>query len=144
MGIFLATFLTYLFFTLALWFPFCLKLQFLIVNHRLLTSSKQSAIQENQERPFLIHSFNLSNNFSNNLANNLTNEFANCNRSSNVYSNPYEINTSNSFKPSVSQSNLSDDLTTNQFKSNKLTNLTLLDDNFVNEQNIHTKFSKSQ
>ena len=63
MGIFLAILLTYLLFTLALCFPFCLKLQLLIVNHRLLTSSssKSRAQRSTGERPFSIHSHNLAN-----------------------------------------------------------------------------------
>lgn len=107
----MAILLTYLLFTLALCFPFCLKLQLLIVNHRLLISSSSSKSREPRPPvPFSIerHSHNLAN------SGQLTvNKLSNSNRSisrsidrstgsadnrpNNVYNNLYECRPANSF-----------------------------------------------
>ena len=82
MGIFCAILLTYLFLTLALWFPFCLRLQLLIVNHRSLSGSKakQTIFQSTQDRLYSISNRQLSNNL-------FTESTVN---SSNIYTNLYE------------------------------------------------------
>lgn len=111
-GIILAIFLSYLFFTLIIY----LKLQFVIVNHRFLDSISSSKDQEQtsnqEERPFLIQ-----NQSYNCLFNELTNNRPL--RMSNVYSNLNEINTFRNTLNDLSSNRLRNDLR-NNFRDNDL------------------------
>lgn len=146
-GIFLAILFTYLLFTLALCFPFCLKLQLLIVNHRLLTSSSSKRRQPTGNRPFSIqnsHSLSLASVGQLTGNNKLSNSQRSISRSiglgiahpdnrllSNVYNNLYEFgpaefsgNFGNSSTPFANRLPVvSSTLPNNRSSAGKLTNL---------------------
>ena len=123
MGIFCAILLTYLFLTLALWFPFCLRLQLLIVNHRSLSGSKakQTIFQSTQDRLYSISNRQLSNNL-------FTESTVN---SSNIYTNLYE--TANGLS-STASANLNSINTMNNV-TNKISNKNNIGD--INDTMIH-------